>query len=67
MADVTLERYEIKKRLKQALVKIVREEPQIFGELLERATVQMALAKALEQEKDISGLSKEAIFPILEL
>ncbi|NER35309.1 MAG: hypothetical protein F6J93_15105 [Oscillatoria sp. SIO1A7] len=67
MADITLERYEVKQRLKQALVKVVQEEPQIFGELLDRAISQMAIAKALEKEKDISGLNTEAIFPVLEL
>ena len=66
MAEITLNKNELKELLKEAIFEILQEERQIFSELFADALEDMALAKAIAEGKDTEPVSREAIFKILD-
>lgn len=66
MAEITLNKNELKELLKEAIFEILQEERQIFSELFADALEDIALAKAIAEGKDTEPVSREAIFKILD-
>ena len=65
MSEVTLNAEQLKTLLKAALIEILKEQKEVFTDLIIEAMEDIALAKAIEEGESTEIVSREAIFNIL--
>jgi hypothetical protein len=66
MTTATFDEAKLKDLLKSALVEALEENRGLVREIVEEALVDIALARAIEQELDSQPVSRDEVFAILE-
>ena len=57
---------QLKEVLKLALVELLQEQRELFSEIISEAIEDVAMARAIHEEKDSESVSREEIFAILD-
>ncbi|MBD1921381.1 hypothetical protein H6F77_09795 [Microcoleus sp. FACHB-831] len=66
MDEILIDESKLKDMLKIALIEIIKEEKEMFSELLAEAIEDIALENAIKEGENTDSVSKEAIFKMLD-
>ena len=66
MMETALEEAKLKQLVKDALIEIIDERPEILGECLRDAVEDIAMIKAIQEGEDSGLVDREAILRLLE-
>lgn len=67
MAEILLDEGQLKEILKKAILEIIKEEKEIFYDLLTEILEDMALEKAIKEGENTEPVAREAIFKMLDM
>ena len=66
MAEILLDEGQLKEILKKAILEIIKEEKEIFYDLLTEVLEDMAIEKAIKEGENTEPVAREAIFKMLD-